>query len=242
MPKPTKYDAWFDTGKGRFALDQERRLLDAMLAGWPRRGRKMLDVGCGTGIFMEMLWHTGFDVTGVDQSPLVVKTARERFGGHAMQLHVANGECLPFENGEFDYVVLWSVLEFCADPEAVLAEAGRVAERGVLIGFLNKLSCYYVTHGMHFPWAPRGRLREARWFSSWELGALCRKTLGRRPSMSRSVLPGPLSTWRPSFPWNQLNGYNLPLVCGAFGAARVDFVAEKPLTPIVAWNREPEPS
>jgi SAM-dependent methyltransferase len=53
------YERWFETPAGRFALEQERRLLEGVVAGWPRRCKTLLEVGCGTGIFLELLYHTG---------------------------------------------------------------------------------------------------------------------------------------------------------------------------------------
>ena len=73
---PERYEAWFDTPEGRFALDREAHLLQAVLAGWPRRGHKLLEVGCGTGLFLEMLYQMGFDITGMDNSTEMIMAAR----------------------------------------------------------------------------------------------------------------------------------------------------------------------
>ena len=37
-----RYDAWFQTPPGAFALSREIRLLERMTAGWPRRGQRLL--------------------------------------------------------------------------------------------------------------------------------------------------------------------------------------------------------
>ena len=114
-----------------------------VLAGWPRRKHKLLEIGCGTGLFLDHLYQMGLDVTGIDNSPEMIMAARKRFGNRA-ELHLAHGEHMGFSDNEFDYALLWSVLEFSDEPEAMLsAEAARVAEKGVLIGFLNKNSLYY---------------------------------------------------------------------------------------------------
>lgn len=139
---PDRYEQWFDTPHGQFALEREVQLLQAVLAGWPRRGRKLLEIGCGTGLFLEHLYQMGFDVSGIDSSPDMIMAARQRFGNRA-ELYHGDGELLPFIDNEFDYAFLWSVLEFTDDPAAMLAEAARVAEKGLLIGFLNRNSLYY---------------------------------------------------------------------------------------------------
>lgn len=232
------YERWFETPAGRFALEQERRLLEGVVAGWPRRCKTLLEVGCGTGIFLELLYHTGFDVTGVDRSQAMVDAARERLGKRA-EIRVANGESLPFEDKEFDYVVLWTVLEFCDDPMAVLREAARVASRGVLIGFLNRQSLYYLSHGRGWGGRRESTLRNARWFSYWEMRRMAETAMGRPPSLSRSVLPGPSWTWRDRTPWKYLNCMLCMPLFGAFTAMRIDFVDEKPLTPVGTLKIEP---
>jgi SAM-dependent methyltransferase len=232
---PDRYEAWFDTPEGRYALDREVMLLQDVLAGWPRRKRKILEVGCGTGLFLETLYQMGLDVTGMDRSPEMVAAARQRFGNRA-ELHVGNGERMPFSENEFDYALLWSVLEFAGDPEAMLVEAARVAEKGLLIGYLNKNSLYYYLNIR----GTESSMAGAHWFTWCEMQDLIHRATGFRPTLARSVLAGPMKTWKPSGLANLVNGHLLPPALGAFVAVRVDFTNMKPLTPLFAWKSEPE--
>jgi SAM-dependent methyltransferase len=232
---PDRYEAWFDTPEGRYALDREVMLLQDVLAGWPRRKRKILEIGCGTGLFLETLYQMGLDVTGMDKSPEMIAAARQRFGNRA-ELQVGNGEHMPYSDNEFDYALLWSVLEFSGEPEAMLAEAARVAERGLLIGFLNKNSLYYYMNVR----GTESSLNRAHWFTWCEMQDLIHRATGYRPTLARSVLAGPMKTWKSTGLSNLVNGHLLPPALGAFVAARVDFTNMKPLTPLFAWKREPE--
>ena len=135
---------------------------------------------------------------------------------------------LPFEDGSFRIVCLITSLEFISGPDRALAEAFRVAEDFVLIGFLNKYSL----------WALMKRLkgimtetvyRKARFFSLGEL-----KKLAWRVSMfpsaafsARNVkarwgwtLHFPTPAWEPLLKFlDKLEGrvgHRLP--GGAFGA------------------------
>jgi len=232
---PERYEEWFDTPEGQFALDQEARLLQAVLAGWPRRGHKLLEIGCGTGLFLEVLYQMGFDVTGMDNSPEMIMAARERFQNRA-EFHLGDGEHMGYGDNEFDYAFLWSVLEFTDDPKAMLAEAARVAEKGMLIGFLNKNSLYYSMNVKK----SGTTLSKANWYTWCEMQDFVKKATGFTPTVARSVLPGPVQTWKRSGLCKVVNERLFPPFLGAFSAVRVDFTNMKPLNPLFAWRSEPE--
>ncbi|GAF88483.1 unnamed protein product, partial [marine sediment metagenome] len=46
----------------------------------PREGMAVLDVGCGTGIHLELYQKAGCNVYGIDQSPSMLQVARNRLG------------------------------------------------------------------------------------------------------------------------------------------------------------------
>jgi len=63
---PDRYDQWFETPIGRVVREAERQLLrDACVPG---SGERILDVGCGTGVFTLDFLAAGAEVTGVDLS------------------------------------------------------------------------------------------------------------------------------------------------------------------------------
>ena len=86
---------WYATPEGEYALSQENSLFQRLVSQWPRRGKTLLDVGCGAGVFLEMLWHYGFDVTGFDTSPELIEAARERMGNRA-DFQLGKSDYLPF--------------------------------------------------------------------------------------------------------------------------------------------------
>ncbi|MUM77355.1 methyltransferase domain-containing protein [Pseudodesulfovibrio sp. F-1] len=232
---PERYEQWFDTPEGRFALDCETRLLQAVLAGWPRRGHKLVELGCGTGLMLEMLYQMGFDVTGLDSSPEMIMAARKRLGKRA-ELHLGDGELTPYGDNEFDYAMIWSALEFADEPEAMLTEAARLAEKGILLGFLNKNSLYYAMNVRN----TGSTLDSGTWYTWCEIQDMIRRATGFRPTLARSVLPGPSGTWRQGRVCRAVNCALYPPFVGAFGAVRVDFVNMRPLNPLFAWRTEPE--
>jgi len=237
------YEKWLDSPTGRFAYAQEARLVRHLISGWPRRNQRLLEVGCGTGFFLHLFYDSGFDITGLDSSPDMLQAARQRVGRCA-DLHLGHADHLPFDDKEFDFVALLTVLEFLPDPAAALREAYRVARKGILVAFLNKLSLYYLTHGLDVPCLrpllPKATLlRNARWFSPWAMRALMVSVVGHKPMTGQCVLPGPLATWRDNFPCRMLNGSLYPLSIGSFCALRADLVDEVPLTPIFSFSTQP---
>ena len=90
-----RYEKWYASDQGRAALAAERRLLDSVVDQWPRRNQRVLEIGCGTGIFQQILFDDGFDVAGIDRSPAMIEGARARLGPGA-ELYIGNGEALRF--------------------------------------------------------------------------------------------------------------------------------------------------
>lgn len=89
------------------------------------RGRRVLDVGCGTGrLALALTERAGAKVWGVDASPEMLAQARAKLPRGAALKH-ARAEALPFKDGWFERVVLWLVVHL-VDRPAALAEAQRV--------------------------------------------------------------------------------------------------------------------
>ena len=93
------------------------------------RGRRVLDVGCGTGRLAAALTErASAKVWGVDASPEMLAEARAKLPRGAA-LKEARAEALPFKDGWFERVVLWLVVHL-VDRAAALAEARRVLGPG----------------------------------------------------------------------------------------------------------------
>lgn len=227
--------AWYETHEGAFALTQENSLFKHLISQWPRRGRTLLDIGCGAGIFLEMLWHYGFDVTGLDTSQELLDIARERLGQRA-GFQLGCTEHLPFDDREFDYVALLTVLEYVENPEEVLREAVRVAARGVIIGSMNSFSLYQVQRRLHRPTLEsRHRLHNLNF---WSLRRMVRKICPEAGITARSILLGPPGTWKKKGLWEKLNGLQTCLPFGAYLGFCVDTQPRVPMTPLLLRARE----
>lgn len=224
----TRLEAWYGTPQGMFALRQEHLLFQELVSVWPRRGCTLLDVGCGSGVFLEMFWEYGFDVTGCDGRPELLAAARARLG-HRAEFRQGTADRLPFDDDGMDYVALISLLGYVSDVEAALCEALRVARSGVIVGFLNRWSAYAV-HDRLF--RKRGEQRRGRWISPAWVFRTARRLNPQCRIRIRSVLPGPPGTWHDMPLWGRLNRVLLPLPLGAYVGMCIDIRIPPPLTPI----------
>ena len=93
-------------------------------------GRRILDVGCGSGPTSAALRDRGATVAGFDSSTKMVELARKRLGPDA-DLRIANlGHPLPYPDGAFDDVIAALVLHYLQDWTAPLAELRRILKPG----------------------------------------------------------------------------------------------------------------
>jgi SAM-dependent methyltransferase len=84
-------------------------------------GRRVLDIGCGTGRAAEALVARGSRVWGVEPEPEMAALAR----GRVHTVKVAPAEQLPFKDGWFERALMWLVIHLVERPRA-FAEAARV--------------------------------------------------------------------------------------------------------------------
>jgi 2-polyprenyl-6-hydroxyphenyl methylase / 3-demethylubiquinone-9 3-methyltransferase len=112
-------------------LDYLRSIATAQ--DWPDvSGCRVLDLGCGGGLFSEALHEMGCQVTGIDPSGRSITAALEHASaqGYGIRYEVGRGESLPFEPASFDIVACCDVLEHVDDVTAVIRETARVLRSG----------------------------------------------------------------------------------------------------------------
>ena len=88
----------------------------------------MLDVGCGTGVFLRMCADRGAAVSGLDAADGLLALARSRVP--EADLRVGDLQALPYPDDSFDLVTGFTSFFFAADAVAAMREAGRVARPG----------------------------------------------------------------------------------------------------------------
>ena len=114
-------------------------------------GRRLLDVGVGTGLLVHLARQAGWDATGVDICAEAAERAGREFG-----VAVAVGDFLAVDlRGGYDAITMADVVEHSRDPRAFLARAhALLAPGGVLyVGVPNHRSLVYLA-GDALGWLP----------------------------------------------------------------------------------------
>jgi SAM-dependent methyltransferase len=124
---------WDNPAYVAYMQDVERALLRAFAdAGVDLAGARVLDVGCGSGYFLQRLHEYGAgECHGIDLMENRIAEGRERYP--ALHFHLGSATELPFADGEFDLVCQFTCLSSIVDPEVRLAaarEMQRVAAGG----------------------------------------------------------------------------------------------------------------
>jgi ubiquinone/menaquinone biosynthesis C-methylase UbiE len=139
-----------------------------------------LDLGCGSGHYVDALSATGRTVIGLDRSADQLRIAR----GRCDRLVQSDAAALPFADGTFSAVAAMWISTDVDDFTAVLAEAARVLAPGGLLLYFGAHPCF---NGPHVEWMDDGGVlahdtyrqpgwhREAPWW-----GDFVRRRVGMR--------------------------------------------------------------
>jgi SAM-dependent methyltransferase len=94
-------------------------------------GDRVLDIGCGSGVFLRLAADRGAEVSGVDASSALLELAAEQVPG--ADLRTGEMEDLPFPDDGFDLVAGFNSFFFAEDMTTALREAGRVTRPGAAV-------------------------------------------------------------------------------------------------------------
>jgi ubiquinone/menaquinone biosynthesis C-methylase UbiE len=162
-----KYDKWFDTPEGKIVKKFELELLLKFIN--PRKGKSMLEIGIGTGLFAMEFRKMGMAVSGIDPSEEMMKIAQSR----GFEVKKGVGENIPFEDNSFDVTLAMTSIEFSREPAKFVKEMKRVTKPGgnVVVAALNLLSLYGIERRIRGIFE-KNVFTKAHFYTFWELKRL----------------------------------------------------------------------
>jgi ubiquinone/menaquinone biosynthesis C-methylase UbiE len=127
----------------RFGQDRRLNLIRQYA---PLEGARILDIGCGLGVYVRKFREFSPNVYGIDIDPKRLREGAQETPG----LMLAVGEHLPFKSGSLDVVVLNEVIEHVKDDRATITEVQRVLRPGGRVAIYAPNRLYpFETHGIY---------------------------------------------------------------------------------------------
>jgi ubiquinone/menaquinone biosynthesis C-methylase UbiE len=112
-----------------FTPQSNERLINAIVRlGAFGRGSRVADLGCGSGVFTDLLQQRGIHAVGLDISPKMTEIGRRSFPN--VEFLEGDVESLPFDSASFDGVLLSGIVHHLPDLKRCAAEVFRVLRPG----------------------------------------------------------------------------------------------------------------
>jgi 2-polyprenyl-3-methyl-5-hydroxy-6-metoxy-1,4-benzoquinol methylase len=158
FPSPSELSALYSSGTYRSASGKRFVGLVEMgvyLARQQRRKRiekykrngRILDIGCGRGVFLNVMKRNGWTVAGTEYDRITAESIAESYN-----INVVNGNPRDwgFPQGSFDVVTMNHVLEHMSAPESAIVECSRLLVRGgLLVVAVPNITSLQSTLGKH---------------------------------------------------------------------------------------------
>lgn len=170
QPVQTSWESvaqWYDGWVGRNGSEHHRRFAIPALMELlhPRKGERILDVGCGQGVLAPCIAQAGASYLGVDASETMLRLARrhhEKWGsflaGDARHLGSLPGLC----PGLFDAAVFLLSIQNMEPLEEVLQSAGQMLKQGGRLVLLMLHPCFRLPRQSGWGWDQDRRLQYRR--------------------------------------------------------------------------------
>ena len=205
-------DLYVEEREGRVLTFQRHlRPLEELMP--PAPGRRLLDVGCHIGVFLEIAQERGWEAWGIEPSHWATREAQSR----GLQVIEGTLDDAHLAGESFDVITLWDVIEHLTDPLRELKESHRILRKGGLICIhtMNIESPLARLMGSRWPWLMEMHLY---YFSPRTLGEMLRKagfTVVKMVNQRRFLRLGYLATR--IAPYSSLIASGMSKLVTAFG-------------------------
>ncbi|UCH75143.1 MAG: bifunctional 2-polyprenyl-6-hydroxyphenol methylase/3-demethylubiquinol 3-O-methyltransferase UbiG [Rhodospirillales bacterium] len=167
-------------------------------------GVRILDVGCGAGLFCEPLAKRGAEVVGIDPTARNIEIARWHAAQEGLSIEYRHGlaEHVVATGERFDVVVNAEVVEHVADPQQLMKDCGDLVKPGglLLVATLNRTARAFLLAivGAEYVlrWLPKGTHEWHRFLRPDEIRGMLRRS-GLRTTEIVGVSYSPIADrWR----------------------------------------------
>ena len=114
------------------------------------KGKRLLDVGCATGFFMEAATEEGFDVRGVEFSTVAISMARPDIRERIVRGDV--NTLLAKEPEKFDVVTAFDIIEHVQNPANFLQEIREILQPGGILAISTPDTGHFLRYLMGSKW------------------------------------------------------------------------------------------
>jgi 2-polyprenyl-3-methyl-5-hydroxy-6-metoxy-1,4-benzoquinol methylase len=177
---------------------------------------KILDIGCGTGAFLNIMKHAGWESTGLEPDDTARKKAAELYRIHPLPSH----EIFNLPHNTYDAITMWHVLEHVHQLQEYIAQLKNMITRNgkIFIAVPNYTSYDALFYGeywaafdvprhlYHFSPASMKQLVEQHglvikkvkpmWFDSFYVSMLSEQYKNGKPNIIKAFFVGLLSNFK----------------------------------------------
>jgi ubiquinone/menaquinone biosynthesis C-methylase UbiE len=156
-----RYDDPRSGGYHRLLDDLEWNVVEPLAVG-----RRVLEVGCGTGLILRRIAERADEAWGVDLSHGMLRRANRR----GLRVVLGSATAIPFPEASFDLVCSFKVLAHVREIGAALREIARVTRPGgqMALEFYNPWSLRYLAKRLAGPRATGHAQTEADVYTRWD--------------------------------------------------------------------------
>jgi ubiquinone/menaquinone biosynthesis C-methylase UbiE len=159
----------FLSSAGKYADSTHKQIVFSLVDSW--EGKRVLDLGCGTGRFSLEAANKGSTVVGIDFSSEMLKILNQKANRNVYPV-MMDAHKLAVTDTIFDGCICINALHLISDYENVLGEIGRVLKpNGFLILNLPNLLGLYFPIGLFVNMTKKSVLRDvfSKWFTISEI-------------------------------------------------------------------------
>ena len=176
------YDWWNKSGNYKLLHKLNPLRLQYVSSRFDLKDKKVLDIGCGGGIFTEELFKQGAVVTGIDSSKKSIKIARQHAKEKKYDIEYINASILETTDlDSFDCIISFEMIEHIEKPNKLMEIINKISHKDthLFMSTINrnlksfvftKIMAEYVLNII-----PRGTHQYSKFVTPYELDIMMKK-------------------------------------------------------------------